>query len=336
VLRRSPRPGAPIAWLPPVSVVIVTAALVSVLTAAPLLLAGPAAAGQPPGQPPGQALGQAAQSRQEQPAASAGGLQVSMSGAALAAAAARCAAWATDAGFANNGYMAGSLTTAVTVALAESGCDPAACYDNTTARSCREQSQKPGDSVDRGAWQLNSRVTSAVPNSCAYSGPCAARAAYYPVSQDGTYFARWLTYGTDDYAHYLWPAQRAVNALRGGTVASAMTGSCAGYPDDAAGGLARLENCGSSRGEIWRLAGLTLRTSAGLCLSATSRDASAPVEVARCDRGALQQWRQTAGAQLYNPGSRRCLTDPGSAVKPGAVLVTARCTAHQNDAWFKP
>jgi len=44
--------------------------------------------------------------------------RIGLAGTALATAARRCAAWAADAGFPNNGYLAGSLTTSVAIALA--------------------------------------------------------------------------------------------------------------------------------------------------------------------------------------------------------------------------
>jgi Ricin-type beta-trefoil lectin domain len=137
----------------------------------------------------------------------------------------------------------------------------------------------------------------------------------------------------------MWPAQQAVNALRQGTVASSVTGSCLGYPRDKAGGKAELENCGSKVPQIWRLTGSTVRTTGGLCLAATSRTRSATVKLARCSRSSLQEWQAAADSALYNPGSRRCLADTvkGSGYdKPGVVLVTAPCKPTQGEGWFKP
>ncbi len=264
-----------------------------------------------------------------------------LTGPALTAAADRCAAWASDAGFANNGYMAGSLTTAVAVALAESGCNPAACHDNThPATACSEQHEPAGDSLDRGAWQLNNQVKPIFPDSCAYNGPCSAGAAYGTVSQDGTYFALWVQYSNDHFAGDLWPAQQAVSALRQGTVASAVTGSCLGYSADRRGKKAELANCGTSLSRIWRLVGSTLRTPANLCVAATSRSRSAPVELAKCTGSSLQAWTTRPGAQLYNAGAHRCLDDPvlisNGGDKPGIVLVAASCNGSQGEGWFKP
>jgi hypothetical protein len=101
--------------------------------------------------------------------------RVTLSGAALAAAANRCAAWAAAGGFPNDGYLAGSLTTAVAIALAESGCDPSACHDNTTGKACVKP-VPPGDNIDRGAWQLNNKVPGATSDQCAFNGPCSAKA----------------------------------------------------------------------------------------------------------------------------------------------------------------
>jgi len=284
---------------------------------------------------PGQATGEVAvQPPSGRPAT---GLQVHLSGAALVSAARRCAQWAADAGFANDGYLAGGLVTAVAVALAESGCSPSACFDDTRSRSCSQFHLRRSDSVDRGAWQLNSRAHRSISNRCAFSGPCSAVAAYNAVAAVGTFFARWTQYSTDAYAHYLWPAQRAVSGLRYGTVTSALAGSCLGYPQDGRGVAARLENCGTRAGQAWHLIGTALHTPRGLCLSATSRRPGAVVRLARCShRSRLQLWRQTRLHQLYNPGAHRCLSDPTGGDKPGLILTTSACRTVRPQTWFRP
>jgi ricin-type beta-trefoil lectin protein/lysozyme-like protein len=264
------------------------------------------------------------------------GLEVHLAGAALAAAARRCAVWATNAGFSNDGYDAGGLTIVVAIALAESGCTLAACFDNTRHRSCRPGSVRRADSVDRGPWQINSKAWPQVSNGCAFSGPCAAAAAYSLVSAVGTFFAPWTEYSLDNYAPFLWPAQQAVNRLRSGTVTSALAGSCLGYPHDSPGALARLENCGWRAAEVWRMVGSTLHTAAGLCLSAMSYRFAAAVGLARCRRHSpLQQWHSTRLAQLYNPASRRCLSDPSGGDTSGLELAAAACSASRRETWFR-
>jgi hypothetical protein len=264
------------------------------------------------------------------------GLVVHLAGAALASAAARCAVWAADAGFSNDGYLAGGLTIAVAIALAESGCAPGACFDNNRHRPCSPDSVRRADSVDRGPWQINSKAWRSVSNRCAFSGPCAAAAAYLTVSAVGTYFAPWTQYSVDGYALFLWPAQQAVNRLRSGAVTSALAGSCLGYPQDRPGAAALLENCGWRAAEIWRIVGATLHTAGGLCLSATSYRSAAVVRLARCRRRSrLQQWHATRLAQLYNPGSRRCLSDPSGGDTSGLALAAAACSASRQETWFR-
>jgi hypothetical protein len=271
----------------------------------------------------------------------AAGLRVPpLSGAALATAAGHCAAWAANAGFADNGYLGGSLTTAVAVALAESGCDPSACFDNTTKENCTPPGP-PADSVDRGAWQLNSKVPGAASNKCAFNGPCSATAAYRVESQDGTFFAAWVRYSTDDYAGFLPAAQSAVNALRAGAVTSGVIGSCLGYPGDRANAKVILENCGSAAADqIWRVSGAAIRTRKGLCLTAASRHPGA-VLLGRCGTGSrrlrpTQRWLAHGDDSLYSPGARRCLTDPRGADKPGAVIGLTRCNGARNQTWWLP
>jgi hypothetical protein len=297
-----------------------------------------AATGAAAGTATGTAAGEAAAATGGPPASRAAtGLVVHMTAAAQAAAATRCAHWATAAGFANDGYLAGSLVTAVAVSLAESGCTPGACFDDTRRKACTEQAIRRKDSVDRGAWQLNSKAWASISDQCAFSGPCAARAAYLTISSDGTFFARWTQYATDAYAHYLWPAERAVSALRSGTVASALAGSCLGYSRDRRGTTARLANCSEGGGQTWHVVGSALHTQRGLCLSATATRRSAVVKLARCNRRSrLQQWRPTRFHQLYNPGAHRCLDDPSGGDTPGLLLTAAKCATTRPQTWFKP
>jgi hypothetical protein len=264
------------------------------------------------------------------------GLQIHLSPAALAAAAGHCARWASDAGFSDDGYLTGGLTTAVAIALAESGCSPRACWDDTRRRPCSASTLRARDSVDRGAWQLNSKSWRSISNRCAFSGACAAHMAYQRVSEVGTFFAPWTTYYTDVFPHYLWAAQQSVNGLRTGTVTSALAGSCLGYPRDRSGIVARLENCGSRAGQTWHVVGSDLHTPAGLCLTATARHRSAIVRLARCTRSGLEQWRPTARHQLYNPAARRCLSDPSGGDTSGLLITATTCSTSRQETWFRP
>lgn len=264
-------------------------------------------------------------------------LHVSMSPAQLSAAATRCARWASRAGFANNGYVGGSLTTAVAIALAESGCNPSACFNDTTRRECTAAGTRGShDSIDRGAWQINSHAWRTVSDSCAYRGLCNARVAYRQVSAYGSYFGPWTTYLTDHYAGFLWAAQQGASAISRGTLASAMIGSCAAHRADKTGAAVRLANCGNgATSQQWTVSGRRLRTGGGLCLAATS-GRPGTVVLRRCSGSRFQQWQQRAGSTLYNTGARLCLTDPGAAVHPGVALVTRRCGHRQDEAWFRP
>jgi hypothetical protein len=308
--------------------------LIIALTAAALLGGTWAAAASVP--PHAVAAPRAATPRAAAPHAASPLSAAAMSPAALAAAADRCAAWASQAGFAANGYLAGALTTAVAVALAESGCDPAACHDETTGAACAAH-VPAGHSVDRGAWQINGRNPGRAAIRCAFSGPCSARAAYTSFSLDGTYFARWSTYLTDAYAQFLAAAQASVNALRAGTVTGGLPGSCLGYPSDVLTAAAVLLDCGSGAADQqWTMVGSTLRTSGGLCLTAASAGQSGPAVLSACDNGPRQRWLAHADAALYNPAARRCLSYPGTAIMAGTVIGDAACDGTQGQAWFRP
>jgi murein DD-endopeptidase MepM/ murein hydrolase activator NlpD len=86
----------------------------------------------------------------------------------------------------------GDVSTAVAVALAESGGNPAAVGVN-------------GDgSRDRGLWQINSRWHPEVSDACAFDPSCNARAAYV-ISNGWTDFGPWTTYSSGAYRQYLPP-----------------------------------------------------------------------------------------------------------------------------------
>jgi hypothetical protein len=141
------------------------------------------------------------------------GLHIQMTPAQASGAAKRCASWARKAGFAGHGRNS-HLVTAVAIGMAESGCDASACFNNTTGDECTPWGTRHSrDSIDRGAWQINSHYWRNVSNWCAYRGPCSARRAYELVSADGTYFKPWQTYLTGAYRRYLPAARAAVRAL---------------------------------------------------------------------------------------------------------------------------
>jgi hypothetical protein len=283
------------------------------------------AAGRPAGTPP-----------LARPGVIAAGPTVRMSPARASRAALRCASWASKAGFANNGPR-GHLVVAVAIALAESGCNPRACLNDTTHRECTPSGTRHSrDSIDRGAWQINSRYWPNVSNQCAYHGLCAARTAYRLVSADGTYFKAWVTYIKGIYKRYLPAARAAVRSLRTGTLTSARSGLCASYPRDRRGAQVRLARCGSaSNDQMWTRSGAKLRTRRGLCLAARNHR-SGPVILERCGGRWRQQWWGRAAFSLYNRGAHRCLTDPGGSVRPGHPLSVGHCLRGRDKSWYRP
>ena len=258
-----------------------------------------------------------------------------MSPAQASRAARRCASWASKAGFADNG-PSGHLVVAVAIALAESSCDPRACLNDTTHRECTPWGTRHSrDSIDRGAWQINSHYWPNVSNNCAYNGLCAARTAFRLVSADGTYFKAWTTYIKGIYKRYLPAARAAVRSLRTGTLTSAHPGMCAAYPRDRRGAQVRLARCGSaSNDQMWTMSRAKLRTRRGLCLAAQNHR-SGPVILERCSGRWRQQWWGRAAFSLYNRGAHRCLTDPGGSVRPGHPLSVGHCLRGRDKSWYR-
>jgi Lysozyme like domain/Ricin-type beta-trefoil lectin domain len=265
------------------------------------------------------------------------GLNIQMTPAEAVGAARRCASWASKAGFANNGRR-GHLVIAVAIGMAESGCRASACFNNNTRRACtRSGTRHSRDSIDRGAWQINSHYWKNISNRCAYHGLCSGRRAYRLVSAYGTYFRPWRTYITGRYRRFLQAARAAVRELRTGTLTTAYIGSCAAYPSDHRRAKVRLANCGSAaKDQMWTRSFAKLRTRGGLCLGARFRR-SGPVTVQRCSGRWRQQWWARRGFTLYNRGARKCLTDPGGSIRPGHALSVGWCLRKKKDkAWYRP
>ena len=259
-----------------------------------------------------------------------------MSPDSLASAARQCASWASKAGFTNNGKH-GRLVTAVAISLAESGCYSKACYNNTTGHQCTPGGTRHSrDSIDRGAWQINSHYWKMVSNHCAYSGLCAARRAYVMVSEGGTYFRPWRTYTTGVYKRYLPAARAAVRRLKSGTLTNYFKGICAAYPRDHRRARVRVGHCGgAARDQQWFRYHAKLITHRHLCLGAEFRH-SGPVTLQKCNGRWRQQWWARNGWSLYNRGAHRCLTDPGASHRRGHPLSVGKCISRHRKRWFRP
>jgi hypothetical protein len=310
--------------------VIMTAAASIAIFATNTMPSGPAGGSSAPSGVPARATPPLAR-----PGSINAGLNIQLTPAHARSAARRCASWASKAGFANKG-RSGPLVIAVAIALAESGCTASACFNNNTRRGCtRSGTRNSRDSIDRGAWQINSHYWKNVSNGCAYHGLCSARRAYRLVSAYGTYFKPWRTYLTGTYKRYLRAARAAVKDLRTGTLTTAYIGSCAAYPADRRHAKVRLANCGSAaRDQMWTRSSTKLRTRGGLCLGAEFRR-SGPVTVQRCSGRWRQQWWARRGFTLYNRGARKCLTDPRGSIRPGHALSVGSCVRQKNKAWYR-
>jgi hypothetical protein len=61
-----------------------------------------------------------------------------------------------------------------------------------------------------------------------------------------------------------------------------------------------------------------------------------PAVLRHCDGTPQQRWLAHAGATLFNPAARRCLHDPGAAIKPGAAISVTACSGRRQQSWFRP
>lgn len=263
-----------------------------------------------------------------------------LSRAAAGKAVSACLFYAAKAGWADNGYYAGDLVTAVAVCVAESGgdanlivCDGAGgvvAHGDYPTFKCPEPATI---SYDRGLWQLSNVYDSKVTNTCAFDPVCNADQAYL-ASLRGISFDPWISYDTGQYAvPFLDLVQAAVTKLSNGTVTSALLGECL-----SAGHHARvvIANCGTGwSSERWSAAGGKLR-SGSLCAAIASARGRANVVLSHCARSRAQDWAVFGRNELRNAADRKCLTDPGSSLTGGTQVDVTDCANAKSQTWWLP
>ena len=262
-----------------------------------------------------------------------------------ATASSTCARYTTGAGWARNGYFAGDLVTAAAICVAESTGDPKLYVCDNASGQVIGHGEYTGQPVtcpagtvsyDRGLWQLNSAVSGAVNDPCAFNPVCNAKTAYL-ASGRGTSFAPWSSYDQDVYTKSIDPAQTAVTHLTAGTVTSAMLGECLVHSKQAAGARVVIANCGpGSASQQWAVSGGKLR-SGSLCAAISSTSAAGPgVVLRRCASQKIQQWSVAGRDELRNKADRKCLTDPSGSLQAGTQVKAARCVNAKDQAWWLP
>jgi hypothetical protein len=257
-------------------------------------------------------------------------------------AAATCAAYASRAGWANNGYYAGDLVTAAAICVAESSGTPQlwVCDDNGSivgsGTHLPVNCPQGTTSYDRGLWQLNSKAASGVSDACAFDPVCNAGQAYL-FSGRGTSFAPWASYDQDTYARpFLDVVQAGVTRLSTGTVTSALLGECLAQARPARWAKVVIANCGTGAGtEQWAIAGGRLRTGS-LCMTIAAKSGNPAVVLGRCDRARAQIWLPYGRYELRNAADGRCLTDPGSSLSAGTQVTATRCVNAKAQTWWLP
>ncbi len=144
-----------------------------------------------------------------------------------------------------------------------------------------------------------------VSDTCAYQGRCNGQAAYRVVAGYGTDLRPWTAYLTGHYQRYLAAAARAVSVLRQGALPSAVTGLCAEYVTDRPGAWTWLARCGlGSPNEEWTLSGQQLRTSSGLCLTASTASTASAASTGRHGQAGAGQRGELHRQQLPGLAAR--------------------------------
>ena len=259
-----------------------------------------------------------------------------------ATASSTCVRYATRAGWANNGYFAGDLVTAVAICVAESAGDPNRIVCDKSGMVVG-QGDFPGftcpagtTSYDRGLWQLNTAVPRAVSDTCAFDPVCNAGTAYL-ASGRGTSFAPWSSYDQDVYSTFIDAAQTAVTQLSSGPVTSALLGECLVQAKSAVGAKVEIANCGGGAiTQQWSVSGGKLR-SGSVCATISSTSAATPgVVLRRCAAQKIQTWKVFGRSELRNTADGKCLTDPNSSLTALTQVIVTRCANAKNQTWWLP
>lgn len=112
------------------------------------------------------------------------------------------------------------IATGIGVCTAESG----------RRRKAKNRSGNTPPSTDRGPWQINDHWHPEVSDACAYSWPCATKAAL-TISSNGSNWSAWTTYHAGIGAPYRAAARRAIKASKGARGGSQMVVDIPGVSD---------------------------------------------------------------------------------------------------------
>jgi alpha-tubulin suppressor-like RCC1 family protein len=98
-----------------------------------------------------------------------------------------------------------------------------------------------------------------------------------------------------------------------------------------------ISDCTADAGQEWTIEGDGSIQINGKCLDIYREENAnnAPVELWTCTGRANQQWQMLNGT-LVNPGSRKCLNDPGFNVTDGTQLDIYTCDGGANQQWSLP
>jgi hypothetical protein len=130
-----------------------------------------------------------------------------------------CYAVAAKAGFSFNKTVSTALgqepqiVVALSVAMAESSCNPSATNINTNG------------SEDRGLWQINNAAWPNVSNTCAFQAQCNADAAWN-ISDHGTDWGPWATFNSGAWESYVSTAKSAIGGGVTFQIADKSAGTC--------------------------------------------------------------------------------------------------------------
>lgn len=253
-----------------------------------------------------------------------------------------CADDAYKAGIPYNKSVAGypAIVVAVSVALAESSCNPNAKNVNGPTSGC------PNGSTDRGLWQINDCYHPGVSNTCAYNAMCNAIAAYQ-ISGGGTNWSPWSTYGSGVWRQYVGVAESAISNLTV-TLYNYNTNRCLAADQAATSNGSPIFQWACQSGNVYEewhvevVAGnlqVLKNVGTGTCLDGDGAQAGngAPVFQWNCnaDTSPYEQWilggsnylSVNANATLYNWGDHTCLANDSAKVGNGDPIFQWACNA---------
>ena len=163
------------------------------------------------------------------------------------------------------------------------------------------------------------------------------------AGKPGTYQATMratVSEGGSGSVSFAWTVRPAPGTGPTGRVRLDLGGKCLNDAGNHAADLTAVTiwTCTRSTAQLWTVAQDDTVRIHGKCLDIyhSGTAGGTPLDLYSCNGGSGQQWRVGTGAELVNPASGKCLTDPAGSVTNGTRVRIGSCTGRPSGKWTLP